>query len=136
MFLCEQLRSRVATTVVNQSLKSNQDLLDVIKDLSPDRVVLFRAGLILNREIISSGPQILNIHAASVPQYGGIGSIYRALRKGAFEQSASLHVVTEEIDRGEVLDEERYVLIPGLGYCANERIAYEAATNLLIRTLK
>lgn len=136
MFLCELFRSRLTTTVVNQSLKSNQDLLRVIKDLNPDRVVLFRAGLILNKEIINSGPRILNIHAASVPQYGGIGSIYRALQEGAFEQSASLHLVTERIDHGEVLDEERYVLIPSLGYCENEQIAYQAASKLLLRALK
>ena len=135
MFLCEQFRSRVTTKVVKLSLKSNRDLLRVINGLRPERVVLFRAGLILNREIINSGPQILNIHAASVPQYGGIGAIYRALREGAFEQSASLHVVTERIDRGEVLDTERYVLRSELSYCQNENIAYSAAITLLLRSL-
>ena len=60
-------------------IKNNHDLLEIIKTLEPFRLVLFRAGLIIDKSVIDDYVKILNIHAARVPIYGGIGSIQKAL---------------------------------------------------------
>ena len=79
---------------------------------------------------------ILNIHAAKVPEYGGIGSIQKALKDGAYEQFASLHEVTDRIDQGELVDTEKFVLRANSSYAENEKIAYGASINLLLRNIK
>lgn len=116
-------------------IQTNRDLLDLIENHSITRVLLFRAGLIVRREVLDSGVAILNIHCASLEGYGGLASIYRALKDKAVKQEATLHRVTEAIDRGEVLDIEPYKLESGLSYRENEDLAYAAGMRLLTRTL-
>ena len=70
-----------------------------------------------------------------MPKFGGIGSIQKALKEREFNQYASLHIVNETIDKGRVLDKEKYFLSPNNCYCRNEEIAYKAAIKLLLRTL-
>jgi len=117
-------------------IKSNQDLFRVIQENSIDEVYLFRAGLIISRDILNLGANILNIHCAKIPDYGGLGSIARALRDGAYDQVATLHRVTETIDQGEILATEPYKLDPNLSYRKNEDIAYAAGMRLLLNWLK
>ena len=116
-------------------ISSNSDLMALIQKLKPAQVLMFRAGLIISREVIETGIPILNIHCALVPEYGGIGSIGRALRDRAFEQAACLHVVTTTIDEGQVLDREPYRLVGTNGYSDNENTAYSAGIVLLSRVL-
>lgn len=114
---------------------SNKDLLEVIQTTKPERIILFRAGLIISKAIIDTDIPIMNIHCANIPEYGGIGSISRALRDKALDQAACLHIVTKTIDEGEVVDHELYSLVLCNPYHVNENIAYEAGIRLLMRTL-
>ena len=100
------------------------------------KIILFRAGLIIRKSVIETGIQIFNVHAAKVPEYGGIGSINCALQDEAFDQFACFHRVTDKIDDGEVVDRESYTLSPDEPYYVNEDIAYEAATCLLLRNVE
>ena len=86
------------------SIHSNADVRDLIKRYKIDNIILFRAGLIIESDIIQQGIPIANIHAASLPKYGGLGSINRALKDRAVDQNACLHRVTEKIDEGSILD--------------------------------
>ncbi len=137
MFLAELRRPRLAKRVtIAGEIRSNKDLLAVLSEHSPKRVVLFRAGLIINKSVIAAGIPLMNIHCAQVPEYGGLGSIDRALTDRAFEQEATLHQVTVSIDKGEVYDTESYELDSRLSYAANEDRAYAAGVELLKRTLR
>lgn len=117
------------------SIASNYDLHRQIQQATYEKIYLFRAGLIINQTVLEAGFNILNVHAAKVPEYGGIGSINRALIDKAYSQHASLHVVTTAIDQGEVLDKEPFTLNPHKPYFKNEEIAYGAAISLLFRSL-
>lgn len=116
-------------------ISSNTDILKIIQDFSPDRLILFRAGLIINKEILNTGIPVLNIHAATVPDFGGLGSIDMALKSKVYNQSACLHIVTSRIDEGAVIDKEDYALDPKANYFLNEEIAYNAAIKLLLRAI-
>ena len=136
MVFCEVGRSNKKPCNDLEAITCNLELLRAIKDFAPARLILFRAGLIINKAVLSAGIPVLNIHAATVPDFGGIGSINRALKAKSYKQSACLHVITSRIDEGLVLDKEDYTLDPNLCYCANEDIAYKAAVNLLQRALQ
>ena len=109
--------------------------LKKIKDIRPDIVILYRCGLILNKDILDLPHFFLNIHASSLPDYGGLGTINRALKNNALSQNATLHEVISKIDSGKVLDEVPYQLNKKIFYYENEKIAYEAALKLLLKTL-
>jgi folate-dependent phosphoribosylglycinamide formyltransferase PurN len=137
MLICEYKRSNRSVSQSNFSaIKNNKDLLEAIDSYKPEKILLFRAGLVINKEVISRGIPLLNIHCAKVPEYGGLGSIDRALRDNAVEQNATLHQVTTTIDEGIVVEVEPFVLDTKRSYCYNENIAYEAGLKLLFRCVK
>lgn len=137
MALAEFLRPRATSVVVPKGeIRSNGDLISLIREKQPDRVLFFRAGLIVSKKAISCGVPLLNIHCAKVPEYGGLGSIERALVDGALEQCATLHQITETIDRGEVFETEPYQLVAGDRYYVNENRAYEVGVRLLERVIQ
>lgn len=136
MLICEFRRSSTIVPLTSlPGILNNKDLLMLLSKYKPERVVLFRAGLVINKEIIDQGIPILNIHCAKVPQYGGLGSIDRAIKDNALEQNATLHQVTTTIDGGQVFDIESFQLDTSRSYCHNESIAYQAGLKLLYRTI-
>jgi len=135
MCYCELIRNSFFFLESFKSIKSNKELLDIVENNNIKKIILFRVGLIINKELIKKKILILNIHAAKIPKFGGIGSIQKALNKKEFNQYASLHIVTKTIDKGRVLDKEKYLLSPNNSYCLNEEIAYKASIKLLSRTL-
>ena len=78
----------------------------------------------------------MNIHCAKVPDYGGLGSIQKALDEKCYAQNSTLHQVTTTIDQGKVFDTESYKLDPNKSYFTNENIAYKSGLLLLQRTLQ
>ena len=136
MTYCEIFRPGHKPSSEIPSIKSNVDLARIIKNKCPDEVILFRAGLIINNNVLSLGTKILNIHCARLPDYGGIGTIARALKDNEYDQAATLHVVTKSIDEGEVVKTLPYRLNPSESYCKNEMAAYKAGVQLLQNYLK
>lgn len=136
MVVCEALRKGERPSAKFPSIHKNEDLLSAIAAHNPGRLILFRAGLIVNSSVIAAGVPVLNIHAAIVPDFGGIGSIDRAIKSRAYAQYASLHVVTTRIDEGEIIDRVDYQLDPELSYFQNEEVAYRAAQQLLLKVIQ
>ena len=116
------------------TVRNNADLLRLAGKIQANRILLFRAGLIVNSTVLKTIP-VENIHCARIPDFGGLGSIDRALRAGVLEQTATHHKVTARIDEGEILGLEQYTLNPQTSYRENEDIAYRAGIVLLRRVL-
>ena len=57
--------------------------------------------------------RILNIHPSLLPDYKGLDTHARAIAAGDEEAGCSVHVVTEELDAGEVLGQARVPILPG-----------------------
>jgi methionyl-tRNA formyltransferase len=117
-------------------IRSNNDLLDMIRVRQFSKVYMFHVGLIINKAVISSGVEILNTHCASLPKYGGLMSIDRALKDHVFSQEATLHQVTEKIDSGNVIAVNPYLLEKDRSYAWNEDRAYNAGIELILGQLK
>lgn len=131
MAVCEYARQGTKPASCLPPINSNAELLREIVKTESTRLVLFRAGLIINNQLLKAPVKIINIHAASIPEYGGIGSISKALQEGSLTQFACAHVVTKTIDRGLIIKTQPYKLDLNASYCQNERKAYNAAIQLL-----
>ena len=119
----------------HEAVRSNGDLLRLLKEHEVERVYLFRAGLLISKRVLKTGVDVLNIHCARIPEYGGLGVLQRALNDKAYDQEATLHRVTTRIDEGEVLATQAYQLDGALSYRKNEDAAYEAGMRLLLNQL-
>ncbi len=57
--------------------------------------------------------RMLNIHPSLLPLYKGLDTHARAIAAGDAEAGASVHLVTPELDAGEVLGQIRVPVVPG-----------------------
>ncbi len=57
--------------------------------------------------------RIVNIHPSLLPKYKGLDTHARAIAAGDAEAGCSVHIVTEELDAGEVLGQSRVPILPG-----------------------
>ena len=57
--------------------------------------------------------RIVNIHPSLLPRHKGLDTHARAIAAGDAEAGCSVHVVTEELDAGEVLGQARVAIRPG-----------------------
>ena len=57
--------------------------------------------------------RIVNIHPSLLPKYPGLDTHARALEAGDAVAGCSVHVVTEELDAGEVLGQAEVRVLPG-----------------------
>jgi len=57
--------------------------------------------------------RILNIHPSLLPKYRGLDTHARAIEAGDATAGCSVHVVTEELDAGEVLGQAKVTIEPG-----------------------
>ena len=57
--------------------------------------------------------RIVNIHPSLLPSYKGLDTHARAIAAGDAEGGCSVHVVTEELDAGEVIGQARVAILPG-----------------------
>ncbi|MCM8556961.1 phosphoribosylglycinamide formyltransferase [Sphingomicrobium sediminis] len=55
--------------------------------------------------------RLLNIHPSLLPKYKGLDTHQRALDAGDAEHGCSVHVVTEELDAGEVIAQARVPIL-------------------------
>lgn len=56
--------------------------------------------------------RIVNIHPSLLPKYKGLDTHARAIAAGDAEAGCSVHLVTEELDAGDVLGQARVPILP------------------------
>lgn len=57
--------------------------------------------------------RLLNIHPSLLPKYPGVNTHARALEAGDTEHGATVHLVVEEVDAGEILGQASMPILPG-----------------------
>ena len=57
--------------------------------------------------------RIVNIHPSLLPKYKGLDTHARAIEAGDSHAGTSVHIVTEELDGGEVLGQAKVAILPG-----------------------
>jgi methionyl-tRNA formyltransferase len=85
-----------------------KDYLDRIKEISPDLIIISNFHKIIKNDLIEI-PKIgtFNLHSSLLPNLRGGTSIIWALKNGLKETGVTLHYVTEEVDDGDVVHQEK-----------------------------
>ena len=107
----------VPTYVFNKTELSDDTVLNQLKELQPDLIVL--AGFLLKFpiHIINAFPnKVINIHPALLPNYGGKG-MYGMIVHGAIvenkekETGITIHYVNENYDEGNIIFQKKVTLL-------------------------
>ncbi len=85
-----------------EKLKNNSEIVNEIKKLKPDFLVVAAYGQILPKEILNIAPAI-NLHASILPKYRGASPIQEALLNGDLETGITAMLMNEGLDTGDIL---------------------------------
>ena len=113
-------------------IRTNSELLSILNNFAPSKVVCFRCGLVINKSVLRTGIPLYNVHCSSLPEYPGIGTIHKAISENAWQQSACLHFIDEGIDTGQVILRSDYTMKENNSYKANEDLAYATGMSLVL----
>ena len=81
------------------------------------------------------GGRILNIHPSLLPKYRGLDTHKRAIEAGDAASGCSVHLVTEELDAGDVIARAEVPIRPGDSPAELEERVLEAEHSLYPRAL-
>lgn len=85
----------------------DKDLISEIKKLKPDLIIVAAYGKILPKEILEiPGFGSLNVHASLLPKFRGPSPIQNTLMAGEKETGATIMLMDEGIDTGDVLNKK------------------------------
>jgi formyltetrahydrofolate-dependent phosphoribosylglycinamide formyltransferase len=83
-----------------------------LREAGAEIVVLAGYMRLLSDEFVAEWRgQIINIHPSLLPKYKGLDTHARAIAAGDEEAGCSVHIVTEELDAGEVLGQARVPIL-------------------------
>ena len=112
-------RDRGLPTWTMDSKGVDRDIFDrrlsqVLEDHDVGTIALAGYMRILSSAFVAhwSG-RIVNIHPSLLPKYRGLDTHRRALEAGDAIAGCSVHVVTEELDAGQVLGQSEVAVLPG-----------------------
>ncbi len=85
-----------------------------LREAQADYVAMAGFMRILPAEFVEAWRgKLLNIHPSLLPSYRGLNTHARALEAGDSHGGASVHLVTPEVDAGEVLGQVAVAILPG-----------------------
>lgn len=85
--------------------------LELLNEWSPDLVILAGFMRVLSSEFIQNAPcAMINLHPSLLPNYKGLDTHERILKSGETEHGCSVHLVTAELDAGQVLTQAMLIV--------------------------
>ncbi len=93
-----------------EKLRGNSEVLNELKSLSPDYIIVAAYGQILPKEILDIAPCI-NLHASLLPKYRGASPIQESILNDDTFTGVSSMLMEEGLDSGDILG-LKYFKIP------------------------
>lgn len=94
-------------------LKDNTEIINVIKNFSPEILIVAAYGKIIPEEILNIPPfGGINVHASILPKYRGAAPIERAIMNCEKETGVSIMKMDRGLDTGPVYAIERIPILP------------------------
>ncbi|SMO51126.1 methionyl-tRNA formyltransferase [Balnearium lithotrophicum] len=96
-----------------EKLKENEELKGLLEEVSPDLIVVAAYGKILPKWLLEL-PRfgVINVHASLLPKYRGASPIQSAILNGETETGITIMKVTERLDAGDIISQERVPINP------------------------
>lgn len=109
---------------------------DAIQRLSPDLIVSAYFNQLFSEPLAALARHgMVNIHPSLLPEYRGVDPVFYARLRDAPSLGASIHRVSPEIDRGNILAQRRLPMLPRESVLAATTRMYGEGAGLLLETL-
>ncbi|HNP75504.1 MAG TPA: methionyl-tRNA formyltransferase [bacterium] len=129
--------SRGFTIFQPEKLTANHQIINELKALSADVLVVVAYGLIIPPEILAIFARgNINVHPSLLPKYRGASPVQAAILAGENHSGVTIMLMDEKMDHGPILAQEELILS---GNETNESLHQLMATvgkKLLVKTIK
>ncbi|MBM4288205.1 MAG: methionyl-tRNA formyltransferase [Deltaproteobacteria bacterium] len=94
-------------SVLQPRLKGQADILDNLRQIKPDLILVVAFGQMLCREILAiPSLGVLNVHASLLPRYRGAAPINWAIINGEGETGVTIMWLVQKMDAGDIFLQE------------------------------
>ncbi|MBN2395682.1 MAG: methionyl-tRNA formyltransferase [Candidatus Atribacteria bacterium] len=108
---------------------NDERIIQTIKELKPDLMILIAFGQILNKNILDI-PTLgcINVHPSLLPKYRGPAPIQWAIIRGEKETGISILFLNEKIDSGDIILQKKVNIFPEENFQElHQRLSLESA---------
>ena len=89
----------------NNKVKSEREILDLLKAYKIDFAVLAKYMQILSSSFLETFPNLINIHHSFLPAFKGAQPYHQAWERGVKLIGATAHYVTKDLDAGPIIEQ-------------------------------
>ena len=108
---------------------------EFLKSKRYDLYVLAGYMRILPQGILDFG-KFVNIHPSLLPDFKGVDAIKRAFLSGKKETGVSVHYVSEEVDSGEIIAQQKCLIEPDMTLCDLEHKIHDIEHKLYPKVIE
>jgi len=104
------------------ALYETNDVLNVLKDMKPDLIILAGFLWLFPEKILQQFPnKVINLHPALLPKFGGKGMYGDAVHKAVLlkkekETGITIHYVNQNYDEGDIIFQKSFPVEPDMDY--------------------
>lgn len=119
-----------------ERIKGNTEILEVLKNINPDIIVVAAYGQILPEEILNLPKYgCINVHASLLPKLRGASPIQMAIVTGETETGVTIMQMAKGLDTGDIITQEKIEIGQMNGDQLHDSLS-EIGGKLLIDTMK
>lgn len=120
-----------------EKLKNDVEMLQKLKDMKPDFIIVVAYGQILTKEVLDIPKYgCINLHASLLPKYRGAAPINWAIVNGEKETGNTTMFMDVGLDTGDMLLKSHVEITEDMTAGELHDILMEDGSELLIRTIK
>lgn len=120
-----------------EKLKNDVEMLQKLKDMKPDFIIVVAYGQILTKEVLDIPKYgCINLHASLLPKYRGAAPINWALINGEKESGNTTMLMDVGLDTGDMLLKSNVKITEDMTAGQLHDILMEDGSELLLRTIK
>lgn len=121
--------------VLQPNRLSDEGMLEAIKNVNPDFIIVAAFGQILPKSILDIAPCI-NLHASLLPQYRGASPVQQSLLNGDEKTGVTSMLMEEGLDTGDMLEKVEFEIPKDMGLHALMQQLTEDACELTLSTIR
>lgn len=116
---------------------SESEFSDILKEVSPDMIVVVAYGKILPKYVIDY-PEYgcINLHVSLLPKYRGAAPMQRAIMEGESETGVTVMYMDEGLDTGDIISSIRFPISEDDDFEAIHDRSAELGSKLLSETIE
>lgn len=120
-----------------EKLRGNIDIIEILKTMHPDFIIVVAFGQILPEEIINIPKYgCINLHASLLPKYRGAAPINWAIINDESETGNTTMFMDKGLDTGDMLLKSKVIITDDMNAAKLEKILSKQGGELLLDTIK